>query len=126
MHHQGFARFVCEGWRPPLLRPQHFSVAAENGKWIVTVPIDDDTLKEQRIVLKAPGGEFVEKSIVDKSGKAVTSTTVTAELTDPATKLVFPAAWRTTSPDGSALEIHVDKALVNAGIPAARFSTEQK
>jgi hypothetical protein len=124
MLHQAFSRFTCEGWRPPLLRPSGFSVAEANATWVITVPIDDAELKEQRLVLKEPGAEFVEKSIVNKAGASVTSTKVTAELVDPATKMTFPKAWESKGPDGSILKMTVDTARVNAGAPASRFVTD--
>jgi outer membrane lipoprotein-sorting protein len=124
MLHQAFARFTCEGWRPPLLRPTGFAVVDDGAKWIITVPIDDAELKEQRLVLKEPGAEFVERSIVNKAGVAVTSTKVTAELVDPATKMTFPKSWESTGPDGSILKMSIDTAKVNAGVAASRFVTD--
>ncbi len=118
--HQAFSRFVCEGWRPPLLRPSGFSVAADGAdRWVVTVPIEDARLKEQRLVLKAPGAELVEKTIVDKAGKVVARTSVVEELKDEKTGLVFPKDWKSDD-----VHIHVDKAVVNGGLAAELFKTD--
>jgi len=122
--HQAFANFVCEGWRPPLLRPSGFTVVETGGdRWNITVPVDDATVKEQRLVLKKASGELVEKSIVDKSGTVLASTKVTEELLDPTTGLDFPKAWAQTGPGGD-VKIHVDKATVNAGFAADLFKTD--
>src|SRR5688572_17344126 len=74
--HDTFGDFVVEGWRPPLMKPKGWSVKAEGERWIITVPIDDAAIAEQRIVLRAKDGAFVEKAIVDKNGAAVATTKV--------------------------------------------------
>ena len=118
--YQTFSRFICEGWRPPLLRPTGFTVQTEGDRWIVTVPIADDTLKEQRLVLRSPGADFLEKTIVDKAGHTVMSTKVTEEIN--AAGMAFPKAWETVSPDGPR-KIHLDHVAVNAGVSVDAFKT---
>jgi hypothetical protein len=123
MMHEAFARFTCEGWRPPLLRPSGFSTKRDTtGHWVISVPIDDAVLRAQQLVLKAPSGEFVSKSIVDKAGQTVSSTKVTAEAVDATTHLEVPMAWESKDSDGNVLKLHVDSAVVNGG--ASGFSTD--
>lgn len=120
-----FADFVVEGWRPPLLRPHGMSArvepAADGDRWVISVPIDDDTLAEQRLVLRAADGAFLEKAFLDKSGKAVARVHVVEELKDPATGLSFPKVWERQGPEGS-FRMALDSASVNAGLAKDQFT----
>lgn len=120
--HNAFAEFACEGWRPPLLKKEGTSASTANGQWILTMPIRDDELKEEQLVLRTSDGAFVEKRTLDKAGKIVASTTVLEELDDPATGLKLPKKWRRVSPQGT-FEVELAKATVNAGIAKEAFTT---
>lgn len=120
-----FADFVVEGWRPPLLRPHGMSArvepAADGDRWVISVPIDDDTLAEQRLTLRAADGAFLEKAFLDKGGKAVARVFVVEELKDPATGLSFPKVWERQGPEGS-FRMALDSAAVNAGLAKEQFT----
>jgi hypothetical protein len=120
--HNAFSEFACEGWRPPLLKKDGTIATANNGQWILTIAIQDDTLKEEQLVLRARDGAFVEKRTLDKTGKVVASTTVVEELDDAATGLKLPKKWRRVSPQGT-FEVELAKATVNAGIAKEAFTT---
>lgn len=120
-----FADFTVEGWRPPLLRPRGMTARTERGadgeRWLISVPIDDDTLAEQRVTLRAPGGEFVEKAFLDKSGKVVAGVKVLEEMKDAGTGLSFPKVWERTGPQGR-FKVVLDGATVNAGLAKEQFT----
>lgn len=120
--HQAFSEFACEGWRPPLIKPQGTTAAASDGKWLLTIAIDDDTLKEEQLVLRAQDGGFVEKKTFDKAGNVVASTRVLEELDDPATGLKLPKKWQRTM-GGQTFEVELSTATVNRGIRREDFST---
>ena len=127
--HEIFSQFVCEGWRPPLLKPQgtraFVSTDKDGDRWQLRVPIEDAKLAENRIVLRAPGGDFVSREVVDKAGAVVFSTRVLEEYLDPATGLRFPRAWEVSSPAGGGTQrVRLEKITVNGGIAAERFRTE--
>ncbi|OGQ12269.1 MAG: hypothetical protein A2138_24425 [Deltaproteobacteria bacterium RBG_16_71_12] len=120
-----FADFTVEGWRPPLLRPRGMSARVERGadgeRWVISVPIDDDTLAEQRVTLRSPDGAFLEKAFVDKRGNVVAGVKVLEELKDAATGLSFPKAWERTGPQGR-FKVALDGATVNGGLAKEQFS----
>lgn len=120
-----FADFVVEGWRPPLLRPRGMTARAEAGpdgeRWVISVPIDDDTLAEQRLILRAADGAFLEKSFLDKAGKPVSRVHVVEELKDPDTGLSFPKVWERSTPEGT-FRMSLDSAQVNRGLDKQQFT----
>jgi outer membrane lipoprotein-sorting protein len=118
--HDTFGDFVCEGWRPPLLKPRGFTARVEGDRFIVTVPIDDGTVAEQRLVLRQSDGAFLEKSLRDKSGRSLSTTRVVEEL--QADGLAFPRVWEREDASGK-YRVVLEKAEVNVGINADEFST---
>lgn len=120
-----FADFAVEGWRPPLLRPRGMTARSERGgageRWVISVPIDDDTLAEQRVTLRYPDGAFLEKAFLDKSGKVVAGVKVVEELKDTATGLSFPKTWERTGPQGR-FKVVLDGATVNSGLAREQFT----
>jgi len=119
--HEIFGQFVCEGWRPPLIKPQGTTGIREGDQLVLSVPIVDDTLASQRLTLKADGA-FVKKEVLDKSGQIVAATTVLEHVLDDATHLVFPKRW--SHREGtSTQEVTLKKIAINQGTDAARFST---
>lgn len=120
-----FADFTVEGWRPPLLRPRGMTARTEQvaggERWVISVPIDDDTLAEQRVTLRAPDGAFLEKSFLDKAGKVVSGVTVIEELNDAGTGLSFPKVWERSSPQGR-IRVSLESATVNGGLAKEQFT----
>lgn len=120
-----FADFTVEGWRPPLMRPHGMSArierAADGERWVISVPIDDATLAEQRLTLRVSDGAFLEKAFLDKSGKAIAKVAVIEELKDAATGLMFPKVWERTGPQGS-FRVALDSAVVNGGLGKEQFT----
>lgn len=120
-----FADFVVEGWRPPMLRPHGVNArverAPEGERWVISVPIEDDTLAEQRVTLRSSDGAFLEKAFLDKGGKIVARVHVVEELKDPATGLSFPKVWERTTPEGS-FRMALDGAVVNGGLAKEQFT----
>ena len=60
--HEIFSQFVCEGWRPPLIKPKGTTGSHEgdDGHVVLTVPIDDAAVKAQRLTLTPDGGRVVD------------------------------------------------------------------
>jgi outer membrane lipoprotein-sorting protein len=120
--HEIFSQFVCEGWRPPLIKPQGTTGLRQENHIVLSIPIVDDALASQRLLLKDDGA-FVSKELLDKSGRAVSSTRVLEEVVDDGTKLSFPKRWSHTE-GASTQEVTLSKIAVNQGVDAQRFSTE--
>jgi hypothetical protein len=119
--HEIFSEFVCEGWRPPLVKPQGVLGAAEGDTWTLTIPIVDEVLNSQRLVVRTDGS-FVKKELVDDRGIVVASTTVLQEWKDPSTGLTFPSRWAHTE-RGATQEVTLTSTKVNVDVDAARFQT---
>ncbi len=119
--HEIFSQFVCEGWRPPLIKPQGSTGMRDGDQLVLTVPIVDDKLQSQRLTLNADGS-FVKKEILDKNGTVVANTTVLDTFVDAATRLSFPKSW-SHSEGGSTQTLTLTKTAVNQGVDADRFST---
>lgn len=119
--HEIFSQFVCEGWRPPLIKPQGTTGASVDGAVVLTIPVDDPAVSAQRLTLKSDGA-FAKKELLDKGGNVLTSTTVLDEVKDPATGLLFPKKW-SHSENGSTQEVELSAFKVNAGVDPARFNT---
>ena len=121
MLHRIFSQFVCEGWRPPLVKSDGVLGTAEGDTWTLTIPIVDEVLNSQRLVVRTDGS-FVKKELIDDRGIVVASTTVLEDWKDPGTGLVFPKRWAHTE-RGSTQELTLTAMAVNVGVDAARFST---
>jgi hypothetical protein len=119
--HQIFSQFVCEGWRPPLVKAEGALGVADRGTWTLTIPIVDEVLNSQRLILRTDGS-FVKKELVDDRGVVVASTTVIEDWKDPGTGVVFPKSWTHTE-RGSTQQVTLTAMAVNAGVDLARFST---
>jgi outer membrane lipoprotein-sorting protein len=98
--HQMFGDYVCEGWKPPLLRTKKGETAGKVEKredgafyWVLSTALDDADLKEVRYTLRAPHADFVKKEWVRKDGSIFAYTEVKEEHRDERTKLSFPLAW---------------------------------
>lgn len=120
--HGAFSDFACEGWRPPLVKPNGTiaSVSADGSQWILTTTLDDATLKENLLVLRAKDGAFLERRTIDRQGNTVALTRVLEELDDPATGLKLPKRWQRTGPAGS-LDLSLGRVTVNGGIAREAF-----
>ena len=119
--HEIFSQFVCEGWRPPLIKPQGTTGTRVGELLVLSVPIVDDDLAFQRLTLKADGA-FVKKELLDKRGNVVSQTAVLEDVVDDATHLALPKRWSHTE-GGSTQEVTLTKIAVNQGVDAGRFST---
>lgn len=119
--HEIFSQFVCEGWRPPLIKPQGTLGAVDGDTWVLTIPIVDEVLNSQRLVLRSDGS-FVKKELLDDRGVAAATTAVLEDWKDPGTGLVFPKRWQHTE-RGSTTRVTLTSLAVNGGVDAARFST---
>jgi outer membrane lipoprotein-sorting protein len=89
-----FSPFTVEGFRPPLLRPGKSTAFASKDNWVVITPIDDDTLKEERVTLAKDTGDFVRKETIDKSGAVVRTVVVLSSTKDEASGFSVPKSWR--------------------------------
>jgi len=119
--HETFSSFVCEGWRPPLLRPTG-TVASVVGDTVeLTVPINAMGLSRSVVVVDSDGA-FVGKRSVAEGEVVVASVTVTKSEVDAATKLKFPTVWEQLD-GGQRATTTLTSWKVNAGIAADRFST---
>ena len=119
--HQTFSSFVCEGWRPPLLRPTT-TVATVVGDTVeLVVPINAEGLLRSVVVVDN-NGAFVSKRTVADGEVVLTSTTVLASAIDAATTLKFPTSWAQVDGDQRATTT-LSTWVVNGGIAAERFST---
>jgi hypothetical protein len=119
--HDIFSQFTCEGWRPPLLKPQGMTASRAGDDVVVDVPIADAAVASQRLTFAADGA-FKKKEILDKGQNVVVSTVVVEDVVDAGTKLRFPKAWRHTE-GGSSQEVRLTSVAVNAGVDGTRFST---
>ncbi|HEY1097897.1 MAG TPA: hypothetical protein VGF99_03175 [Myxococcota bacterium] len=123
--HEVFSPFICEGWRPPLMRP----AGGENGTVAVVVGSTVElrttvgTDGHRNVVVLDNDGGFVLKQTTDASGAVVVGTTVTKSEVDAATKLRFPTAWNQLENGQVATSTTVNAWSVNQGVSAARFST---
>jgi outer membrane lipoprotein-sorting protein len=119
--HQVFSPFVCEGWRPPLLKPTGVTTTADGERVVLTVPVGEGGVKEQRVVLEGSGA-FVSRQTIGDDGAVLMETTVLENATDAGTGLVFPVKW-TMKEGGSQGTVSLGAWKVNAGVDAARFDT---
>ena len=119
--HQVFAPFVCEGWRPPLLKATG-TLASRTGDVVtLTVPVGEGGVKHQVVRVKADGS-FIDKSTVADDGAVLAGTTVLASVVDPGTGLSFPTRWDMQE-GGERGTITLTKTAINQGVQAARFAT---
>jgi len=119
--HQVFSPFVCEGWRPPLLKPTGVTATPDGDKVVLTVPVGEGGVKEQRVVLEG-SGVFVSRQTIGDDGAVLMETTVLENATDAGTGLAFPVKW-SMKEGGSRGTVSLSAWKVNAGVDAARFDT---
>lgn len=119
--HQVFSPFVCEGWRPPLLKPHGVIAVAEGDQVVLTVPVGVGGVKHQRVVL-GPKGAFLSKQTMADDGAVLAETVVLDSATDDKTGLSFPIRWSLLE-GGAKATVTLSGWKVNAGVPAARFDT---
>jgi len=119
--HEIFSQFVCEGWRPPLIKPQGTKGSRAGDDVVLVVPVDDPAVASQRLTLSSSGA-FKRKELLDKGGNVVVSTVVVEDATDEGTGLTFPRVWRHTE-GGSTQQVTLSSWKVNAGVDPARFNT---
>jgi outer membrane lipoprotein-sorting protein len=119
-----FQQFLCEGWRAPLLRPGHVQIArASADAWRITNAIDDDTLKEDRVTLRAPRGDFISRESVDKQDRPVLSVRVLEEHHDAATHLTFPKVWELVS-GPTTRRTKLSSIRINEGLTSTIFDAQ--
>jgi hypothetical protein len=119
--HQVFSPFVCEGWRPPLLKVSGVTAIPDGERLTVTVPVGEGGVKEQRLVL-GRSGAFVSRQSIGDDGTVLTSTTVLDSATDAGTGLIFPIKWAMQEGESRGT-ITLSRWHINAGVDAARFAT---
>lgn len=119
--HQVFSPFVCEGWRPPLLKATGVTAIPDGERLTVIVPVGEGGVKEQRLVM-SKSGAFVSRQTLGDDGTVLASTTVVEDATDTATGLVVPTKWAMLE-GGSRGTITLSRWHINAGVDAARFLT---
>ncbi len=119
--HQVFSPFVCEGWRPPLLKSTGVTAIPDGERLTIIVPVGEGGVKEQRLVM-SKSGAFVSRQTLGDDGAVLASTTVLENATDPATGLVVPTKWAMLE-GGSLGTITLSRWHINAGVDAARFIT---
>lgn len=125
--HYFFNDYSCEGWRPPLLRPDLKANRAvrqrrEDGtwSWIVETDVEDESLARVRYELRAPTADFVKKEFVDRSGAVVASVAVKAEHYDARTGLRFPSTWELASGENR-LRVELRDIHINEGLGPEHF-----
>ena len=119
--HETFSSFVCEGWRPPLLRPTTTNATVVGDTVELTVPINAAGLQRSVVVVDT-NGAFVGKRSVADGEVIVASVTVTKSEVDAGTKLKFPTVWEQLAGGQRAITT-LTSWKVNSGIAAERFST---
>jgi len=119
--HQVFSPFVCEGWRPPMLKPSGVTATPDGDRVVLTVPVGEGGVKEQRVVLEASGA-FVSRQTIGDDDAVLVETTVLENATDPGTGLIFPVKWRMKEGESRGT-ISLGAWKVNAGVDATRFDT---
>lgn len=120
--HQVFSPFVCEGWRPPLLKPTGVTATPDGDTLVLAVPVGEGGVKEQRVVLEG-AGVFVSRQTIGDDGAVLMETTVLENATDTGTGLVFPVKWAMKE-GASRGTVSLSAWQVNAGVDAARFDTK--
>lgn len=125
--HQFFHDYSCEGWRPPLLRPdlranRAFRHRREDGtsSWIVETEVEDESLARVRYELRVPTADFVKKEFVDRAGAVVASVEVRAEHRDAKTGLRFPSSWELASGE-SRFRVELRDIHINEGLGRQHF-----
>jgi outer membrane lipoprotein-sorting protein len=112
---------VCEGWRPPLVRPTGTTAVVVGDTVELTVPINAAGVVASTVVLGSDGS-FVSKRTTGDGGVLLTGTTVEANVVDAPTGLKFPTRWQ--QQDGATTATTtLSSWTVNRGIAADRFST---
>ena len=119
--HQVFSPFVCEGWRPPMLKPSGVTATSDGDRVVLTVPVGEGGVKEQRVVLEASGA-FVSRQTIGDDDAVLVETTVLESATDPGTGLIFPVKWRMKEGESRGT-VSLGAWKVNAGVDATRFDT---
>lgn len=119
--HDVFATFVCEGWRPPLLKATGTTAARDGDIVTLTSAVGEGGVASQRVRVK-PDGAFVDKATLADDGRVLAGTTVLTEAKDAATGLTFPTSWRVTEGQETGT-VTLSTWRINQGVPAARFST---
>ncbi len=120
--HEVFSQFVCEGWRPPLIKQSGTHAVAQGDDVLLTVAIGDSGLKEQQVRLKKSGA-FLSKQTVRDDGSVAASTVVLDTATDAGTGLEFPTSWRVQEGTETGT-VTLSSWRVNQGVHADRFSTK--
>jgi outer membrane lipoprotein-sorting protein len=119
--HQVFSPFVCEGWRPPLLKSTGVTATPDGDKVVLTVPVGEGGVKAQRVVLEGSGA-FVSRQTIGDDGAVLMETTVLENATDKATGLAFPVKWAMKEGESRGT-VSLSAWQVNAGVDATRFDT---
>ena len=120
--HEIFSPFVCEGWRPPLIKPTGtVATANDDGSVELVVPVDGEGLKEQALHL-GRDGSFLGKELRATDGSVVASVAVLKSAKDATTGLSFPVVWEAME-RGTKGTVTLSSYKVNVGVPAARFET---
>ncbi len=119
--HSVFSPFVCEGWRPPLLKAKGTSAEQHGDEVVLTTTVGQEGIKLAKVKL-AKDGAFVSKETIADDGSVVASTTVVESVTDAASGLRFPKVWKMLEA-GSSGTITLTSWKVNEGVDASRFST---
>lgn len=119
--HQVFSPFVCEGWRPPLLKATGVRAMVDGDRVVLTVSVGEGGVKESRVVLDGSGA-FMSRQTIGDDGAVLMETTVLESATDKGTGLVFPVKW-SMKEGGSQGTITLSTWQVNAGVDVARFDT---
>lgn len=125
--HRFFHDYSCEGWKPPLLRPDLEANRAVRHKrddgtssWLIETRIEDETLAIVRYELRAPTADFMKKEFIDRTGAVVASTEVKAEHHDVSSGLRFPSTWELASGDNR-FRVELRDIHVNEGLGPERF-----
>jgi hypothetical protein len=92
--HAIFSPFTVEGFRAPLLRPGKSTATTSHDRWVIVTPIDDDTLREERVTLAKDTGDFIRKETMNKAGAVVRSVAVLTSVKDEASGFSVPKSWR--------------------------------
>lgn len=119
---QVFSRFVCEGWRAPLLVPYDVTAVRNGDHVVVSSGGAQSSVAAQRLVLKESGA-FVSKLTFGNDGAVLTDTVVQETATDKASGLEFPIRWSLLE-GGAKATVTLSAWRVNQGVPPARFDAQ--
>jgi outer membrane lipoprotein-sorting protein len=119
--HDVFASFVCEGWRPPLVKATGTTATVDGDIVTLRTAVGEGGVSAQRVRLNKDG-TFIDKATLADDGTVLAETVVLHEAKDEDTGLTFPTSWRVREGQ-EAGTVTLSSWRINRGVNAARFQT---